>query len=161
MIFIDYSSNNSENRQEITVPVCFPLTPGFLCCTLQAIIKLQENKPGMLLVGPKFYRPPWWRGAKFRRFSLGMSQPWKSFSLDMKSFVWTIIGEQCQCHISSAEQQLIPYRGIIAVAKTRSHQVRLERFLQVGNEKINFLHSPLFSMKQEAESLSGDTFLLN
>lgn len=39
--------------------------------------------------------------------------------------------------------------------------MRLECFLQVENERINLLHSPLFNMKQEVESLSADIFPLN
>lgn len=112
----------------------------------------------MLLVGAEFYRTLWWWGAKFRDFLPRMSQLWESFSLDTWSLVWTINRQQCQRHISSAQQQLISYQGIIAVAKTGSHQVRLECFSQVGNQKIILVHIPLFSVKLEAENLSVDIF---
>lgn len=57
--------------------------------------------------------------------------------------------------------QLVSYQGIKAVAKTGSHQVRLECLLQVGYQKIIPLHFPLFSVKWEAANLSVDVFPLN
>lgn len=49
----------------------------------------------------------------------------------------------------------------MAVAKAGRHQVRLECFSQVGNQKIILLHIPLFSVKWVAKNLSVDSFPLN
>lgn len=63
--------------------------------------------------------------------------------------------------MSSAEQQLTSYQGNIAAAKTENHQVRLECFSQIGNQKIILFCIPLLSVKWEAENLSVDIFPLN